>query len=111
MQLNPDSLTKTQRYWLDHVQSAKTHQQSFSDYAKQHSLNLKAFYNYNAILRKKGLLGDASKKKSSFIAVEATTKQLPPGAKLAVVFPNDIRIEIDSDNNDLREIFNQVHSL
>ena len=111
MQLNPDSLTKTQRYWLDHVQSAKTNQQSFSDYAKQHPLNLKAFYNYNSILRKKGLLGDASKKKSSFIAVEAPAKRLPPWAKLSVVFPNDISIEIVSDNKDLREILSQIRSL
>jgi hypothetical protein len=103
--------TKTQRFWLDHIHKAKSKDQSLADYAKQHSLNLKAFYNYHSILRQKGLLTNTDKNESSFVAIETVDSSSRPGKTLTVVFPNGIRIEISDGNRHLSDILNKVQSL
>lgn len=106
---NTTTLTEKQQYWLDHIQQAKTQKQSLSDYARQHTLNLKALYNYQWLFRKKGVLGHTSQS-SNFVKV--TGKITPtPILTMTLLFPNGIRMEIGGKESDLSTLLNQVYSL
>lgn len=49
-------LTDKQRYWLDQLKACEASGQSMRQYANSHELNVTAFYNWKATLRRKGVL-------------------------------------------------------
>jgi hypothetical protein len=49
-------LTEKQRYWLNHIETARSRKQPLAQYAKEHQLELKALYNYQGLLKHKGIL-------------------------------------------------------
>jgi hypothetical protein len=104
------TLTTKQQYWLDHIQQAKSDNQSLSAYAQQHALDLKAMYHYHWLLRKRGFI-DSLKKPSPFIKVTRPANAKAP-TSLSVVtllFPNGIRLEVPAA--DLLTLLQQVQSL
>lgn len=106
------TLTKTQQFWLDHIQQAKSGNQSLSAYAQQHALDLKALYNFHWLLRKRGLLG-SSEQPSQFIKVIPPVKTKTPVAVSVVtlLFPNGIRLEVAARADNVIALLKQVHSL
>lgn len=81
------SLTDKERFWYEHARQASQSGESLSEYARVHSLNIHHFYNYRAVLRKKGLL-DAPRSKT-FIRVRAEAPVYPT----VIILPNGIRLE------------------
>jgi hypothetical protein len=102
-------LTDKQQYWHDHIQQAKTNQQSLSDYAHQHELNLKALYHYHWLLRKKGLL-DAPSQTPAFVKVAQSTKPTQHST-FTIHFPNGISVELTSIDHALPALLDQVSAL
>lgn len=102
------NLTKTQRYWLDHIQQAHASGQGLSDYAAQHRLRLKALYQYRWLFRKRGVL-DERKQTMAFVKVRPAA--VPQPAPVIVHFPNGIRVELTDPGPALSALFTQVSSL
>ncbi len=50
-------LTEKQRFWLDHVRACERSGQSMRRYAEEQGLEVAAFYNWKAALRRKGVPG------------------------------------------------------
>ena len=51
------SLTKKQKFWLDHVQACGMSSQSMRAYAEANGLNVSTFYAWKKALRRKGAIG------------------------------------------------------
>ena len=56
---NFNTLTGSQRKWLNHLQCCQARGQSMAAYAKVEGLDLKTLYNWRYRLKKKGVLEDA----------------------------------------------------
>lgn len=82
-----ESLTDKERFWYEHVRQANQSGQSLSEYARTHSLNIHHFYNYRAVLRKKGLLDAPAAK--AFVKLRAECPVYPT----VIILPNGIRLE------------------
>jgi hypothetical protein len=84
-------LTRSQRYWLDHIQQQQSSGLSMASYAKQRDLSIKTFY----AMRQK--LGRLSQPVSAplFQAVTLTPEPVTtPGATLVFHFPGQIACEV-----------------
>jgi hypothetical protein len=103
------ALTEKQQYWLAHIQQAKRDNLSFSAYAQQQGLDLKALYNAHWALRKKGYL-ELSVPTTDFVKVRRPTTSVPDTV-LNVTLPNGIRIEIPVRGDDLLGLLQQVSAL
>jgi len=93
------ALSKKQQYWFDHNQAAEKSHLSLSEYAKQHQLNIQAFYNYRNILREKGLIANSNIKPkiSSFVQVRPRTTSDPEvksTSPVVIKLPNNIQLEV-----------------
>lgn len=105
-------LTKKQQYWLDHSRAADSSHLSFSEYAKEHQLNIQAFYNYRNILREKGLIPNitVNPKPSDFIKVQSKREHLSDvnhlsvSQSLIVKLPNHLQIVIPCHSNDINQL-------
>jgi hypothetical protein len=53
---NGYTLTKHQRYWLNHIQACEASGKSIAAYAREHGLEVKAMYSGKTILVTKGAL-------------------------------------------------------
>ena len=71
-------LSKKQQFWLNHIQQAHKTQLSLTDYAKQHSLDLKRFYNARSEFKKLGLLPDQKTVGSNFTPVKVDSVNASP---------------------------------
>ena len=106
---NTASLTKKQQYWHDHIQQAKASNETLSDYANQHGLDVKALYNYRWLLRRKGLLGQST---VSPAFVKVTQPATPvQHATVTIRFPNGMRVDVSARHDDFPLLLNQVKRL
>ena len=98
-------LSEKQQFWLNHIQQAYKTQLSLADYAKQHSLELKRFYNARSEFKKLGLLPDQKTAGSHFTpvkvdSVNASPSQLKKTETLKVttatkvILPNGVEIHL-----------------
>ena len=87
-------LTKKQKYWLSHIEATQKNELPFSEYAKQHRIDLKALYNWNCLLKKKGIISSDTKQ-SAFVEVAAPT--VVASDSLIILLPNNIRVELRRD--------------
>ena len=98
------TLTEQERYWLGHIQQAQVSNQSLTQYAQAHALNLKGFYNYRSKLRKKGFLDP--KPITSFVKVSTSvTSRL---SDTVIMLPNGIRIQTECQPDTLVELVKRL---
>ena len=105
-------LTQKQQYWLEHSRAADNSHLSFSAYAKEHQLNIQAFYNYRNILREKGLIPNPilNPKSSAFVKVKTKLDQISNVSHLSasqsfiVRLPNQLQIEIPCHSNNITQL-------
>ena len=98
------TLTQQERYWLGHIQQAQVSNQSLTQYAQAHALNLKGFYNYRSKLRKKGFL--EPKPITSFVKVSSSvTSRL---SDTVIMLPNGIRIQTECQPDTLVELVKRL---
>ena len=102
-------LTPKQQYWLEHIQRAKADRHAFTDYAREHSLDLKALYNYHWLLRKKGLL-DTVVPAVNFIQVSRQINEVSI-PQCSIDFPNGVRVAVTVNDDTLLSVLKQVAAL
>lgn len=101
-------LSAKQQQMLEHLRRANQQGQRLREYAELHGLSLKAMYQYQWLLRKKGLLGVPEQ--LPFIRVStAPTKSV--GVCCRIFFPNGIHVAVDGDGTALFALLQQVQSL
>ena len=111
------ALTQKQQFWLNHSQAADKSHLSISAYAKQHQLNIQAFYNYRNILREKGLIANQNSKPktASFIQVLSHTPSTDSKDKsissVVISLPNNIRIDISRNEYDLTQLVGRLMAI
>ena len=109
-------LTEKQRYWMNHITTAQSQNLSLSQYASEHSLPLKALYNWHWLLKSKGLLG-AEMSPKPFVPVmrEHQPNHIKPRnvdcTNLRLSFTNDTQIDIQIDTTDLGAVLAIVKAL
>jgi hypothetical protein len=96
------TLTDKERFWYEHARQASQRGESLSEYARAHSLNIHHFYNYRAVLRKKGLLDGPPAK--AFVKVRADSPVYPT----VIVLPNGIRFETQCPAGALAELVKEL---
>ncbi len=94
MDLTEISLTDKQRFWLDHLRACERSGQSMSQYAKAHELNVTAFYNWKATLRRKGVLGEAPAASRLFRKAHVVDGRAL--GRCRVVLPTGLTLEFDN---------------
>lgn len=97
------SLTKTQRFWLNHINAAHKSRKSYSEYCRQHKISANALYNAKKKLIKFGALstdtGDATNvaDETTFVKANVVKGNQPTGLPhqtIRVQFPNGIEMSI-----------------
>lgn len=86
------ALTEKQQYWLSHIQSCEQAGSSMADYARQHELDMKRFYNWKWLLAKRELL-DVEVESVSFARVEIKSRN-SANAGMTVHFPNGCQLAL-----------------
>jgi hypothetical protein len=110
----PQEPSDRQRRWLAHLVACEKSGRRLSEYASEHNLDLQQLYNWNALLRRRGLLpggtrptaarpgrpirgsnhgGENVKPPLGFTAVRLSGGDLVPSPTLLVRFPNGIILE------------------
>ena len=84
------SLTEKQKYWLSHIHACERADIPMADYARQHQLDKKRFYNWKWLLANRGLLAaDVSSVTFTQVKLEKASHS-PDGVILQ--FPNGCRM-------------------
>jgi len=91
-------LTKKQSYWLEQIKKAQASELSFSGYAKANQLNPQQLYQYQHILRKKGVLSVEDKKPcfQKLMLEKPVNQSLAKPGMVNLHFPNGLRLEFSS---------------
>jgi len=102
-------LTTKQQYWLDHISQARSAGMSLSSYAEQENLSLKALYNYQTILRRKGLIEQDSR----FIRLSPNQASTPPAGNtlVRITLLNGVCVDMPVNESDLASLLRQVSTL
>ncbi|MCX2833100.1 IS66 family insertion sequence element accessory protein TnpA [Microbulbifer thermotolerans] len=89
------AITKKQKYWLEHFQTAKASGISLAAYAREHQLDAKHFHNWVHLLRKRGLIPQAESTKPSgrFVRVKPVGTAVAP-TPAEIVLPNGISLRV-----------------
>ena len=92
-------LTRTQQFWLGHVEACEATGLSMKSYAERHGLNLQNFYGWKGQLKKLGALSPATSSTDAnpFAPVAVVASPEPrvtsgPGARISLA--NGIMIEV-----------------
>ena len=85
------ALTERQRYWLDHVKTAKDRGMTLVDYAAEEGLKPKDLYNWKSRLIKLGIV-ESSAPVRDFVAVRMESEPLRRTG-CCVYFSNGVRVE------------------
>ena len=109
------SITPIQQHWLDHSRAVDESELSLSEYAKQHQLNINAFYNGRHMLRKKGLLDVVDEKTSTFIKVLPKPVLQQQSRSTESVFkiklPNGLQIDVPGIGVDVTNLVQGLMTL
>lgn len=106
-------LTKNQSYWLAHIRKANTRDQSYSAYARLNDLNVQQLYQYQHVLRKKGILRHNEPPVFNKLSIQTDIPALPAKPdRLSLYFPNGMRLAFSSSLNlqHLSEVIQQIGS-
>ena len=109
-----NSLTKKQRFWLNHIQSAQSQGLSLSRYASQHDLSLKALYNWRWLLKRKGLMDNASPQPFVPVVQQPIIHRPRPlggQAQLHLRFANDTQVDLTIEPAQLSAVLAMVKAL
>lgn len=87
-------LTDKQRFWLDHLKACEASGQSMRQYANSHELDVTAFYNWKATLRRKGVIGNRPAKSGLFRKAHVVNGRTL--GRCRVVLPTGLALEFDS---------------
>lgn len=97
-------LTKKEQYWLKHIDQANQCNQTLVAYAQEHSLNLKAFYNYRSKLRQKNQPETGDLK--SFVKAKVSIGG--ESTKILIMLTNGIHIETHWQPNGLAALIKSL---
>jgi len=108
-----------EQFWLQHSIAAESSNMPLTEYAKQHQLNIKAFYNWRSILRKKKLIPESNLpvSQSSFVKVNSSpdsdisASKITSDLQITVTLPNSIRIEFSTDDFAIGKLIQSVSLL
>jgi hypothetical protein len=91
-------LTKKQSYWLEQIKKAQASELSISSYAKANQLNSQQLYQYQHLLRKKGLLPVKDKNPcfQKVVFPKPKSHSLAQPGMVNLYFPNGLRLEFSS---------------
>ena len=104
------SLTLKQRFWYDHIIRAREYDSSLAAYAKQENIDLKAMYNYQSMLRQKGVL--SAETKFTRVTQTAIVEQKQSASEaVCVQLHNGHRIEVPIGSCDLGALLQMVNAL
>lgn len=104
------TLTSKQRYWHDQLQQAQSFDGSLASYAKHHSLDVKALYHYQSVLRQKGVIESSAK----FTRVTHTTAidSLSTSSQCyRITLRNGHQLEVPTDSQDFTTLLHSVNAL
>ena len=92
-------LTKKQSYWLEQIKKAQASELSLSGYAKANQLNSQRLYQYQHILRKKGILSveDKLPRFQKLMLKKPINQSLGKPGMVNLYFPNGLRLEFSSN--------------
>lgn len=100
-------LTAKQQFWHDHIKKAQEAGVSFATYAEQENLNLKAFYNYRYLLRRKGLI-ESDAKFSRLTPTRISTPQPSAGTVVRITLLNGICVDVPVNESSLEQLLQKV---
>jgi len=87
-----EGLSDSLRRWLDHIQACEASGQRIYEYAREHGLKQKSFYNAKTRLIKRGIL-KSQPKPVTFERTEILSE--PLGYGFRVQMPNGVVVELD----------------
>lgn len=91
-------LTKKQNYWLEQIKKAQASELSISGYARANQLNPQQLYQYQHLLRMKGVLLAEDKKPrfQKLMIQEPINQSLAKPGMVNLYFTNGLRLEFSS---------------
>ncbi len=109
MQNIMSSLTKRQRYWLQHIHACEADGKNLSEYAATHGIAVQALYAGRSILVKKGVL--PAVRPARFQRVQVLDAH--PDSQWRIGLPNGVSIAFvgDVDSGSLASILNVAATL
>ncbi len=109
------SITLKQQHWLEHSLAADKSELTLSEYAKQHQLNINAFYNGRNMLRKKGLIDAVEENLPAFIKVlpKPVHQQHSNSTDSVVIIelPNGLKIDVPCVAADVTQLIQRLMRL
>ena len=88
----PTGLRPRERFWLDHLRSARRQGQTLKAYAQAHGLSVSALYTARSTLKRRGVVAEPSASAPTLVPVHIPAA----GAAFRVHLPNGVVVEVAS---------------
>ena len=85
-------LRPRERFWLDHLRSARRQGQTLKAYAQAHGLSVSALYTARSTLKRRGVVAEPSASAPTLVPVHIPAA----GAAFRVHLPNGVVVEVAS---------------
>ena len=104
-------MTTRQRFWLAHIQAAMRSGEQLQRYAKRHGLSVAGLYNAKSVLKRAGVLKDASSElvASAFVPVQVVAQAASIRCRLQHVSGWQLEMERLPDAQWLRDLMGGHH--
>lgn len=96
------------RGWLEHIRACEAKGQRLFEYAREHGLDQKGFYNAKARLIKRGVL-KSKYRAVAFQRVEVRSAGRPMACR--VYLPNGVVVEMGAEGSRLSEVLQMARAL
>ncbi len=93
------SVRPRERFWLDHLRTARQQGLTLKAYAQAHGLSVSALYTARSTLKRRGVLSEPAPAPPTFVPVRLCP---PAGAAFRVHLPNGVVVEVCAQAEDAR---------
>ena len=90
--LRSADLRPRERFWLDHLRTARREGKTLKAYAQAHGLSVSALYTARSTLKRRGVLSEPAASAPTLVPVRIA----PAGAAFRVHLPNGVVVEVAS---------------
>ena len=92
-------LRPRERFWLDHLRTARRQGQTLKAHAQAHGLSVSALYTTRSTLKRRGVLSEPAASAPTLVPV-----RIPPlaGSAFRVHLPNGVVVEVPAHADDAR---------
>ena len=97
--LRSGDLRPRERFWLDHLRTARRQGQTLKAYAQAHGLSVSALYTARSTLKRRGVLSEPAASAPTLVPVRIPA---PAGAAFRVHLPNGVIVEVPAHGDDAR---------